>query len=137
MQSLLERLIAEERRLGNGPGPDHRAAFRICEKLRLPLIAFAGIAGYRSLLARALTLARVEAPLLAGIEIKPDGSFQFSTDLEARLATAEADRAGAMLAGQLLELLAVFIGEALTFRLVHDVWPRAATTDSKSTGKRP
>ena len=40
-----------------------------------------------------------------------------------------------LLIEQLLGLLVVFIGEALTLRLVHEVWPRAASQDPKSGAK--
>ncbi len=131
MQNLVQRLIAEERRAGKGAADESRAALRICEKLRHPLSSFAGTAGYRSLLARAVTLAKVEAPLLAGAQVKPDGTFDLSAELEAQLATREAARAGAVLVGQLLDLLITFIGPALTLRFVHDVWPAVETTTVK------
>lgn len=137
MQHLVQRLIAEEGRVGNGSAQGGRAAFRICEKLRPPLAAFAGVAGYRSLLSRALVLARAEAPLLAGVQIKQDGSFHFSPELEAQLTSEEAARAGAVLARQLLELLSVFIGEVLTLRLVRDVWPKTIDEDQKAKRNKP
>ncbi|MDB6169520.1 MAG: hypothetical protein JWM88_2384 [Verrucomicrobia bacterium] len=135
MRSLAQRLIAEERRNGNDSDEGSRAAFRVCEKLRRPLSTFAGAAGFRSLFSRALVLAKVESPLLEGVQIQPDGSFGYAAELEAQLATEDAARAGAALADQLLGLLVTFIGEALTLRLVHDVWPKAALKDSKPGGK--
>ena len=135
MQYLVQRLIAEERRTGNDPDSGSRAAFRVCEKLRRPLCTFAGAAGFRSLLSRALVLARADVPLLAGVTIKPDGTIAFSPELEAKLATDEAARAGAQLADRLIGLLVTFIGEALTLRLVQDVWPKTALKDLKSGGK--
>jgi hypothetical protein len=135
MRSLVQRLIAEERRVSNDSDSGSRAAFRVCEKLRQPLCTFAGIAGFRSLLSRALVLAKVEAPLLGGVVIKADGTLHYSAGMEAQLATDEAAEAGAALASQLLGLLNTFIGEALTLRLVHDVWPKMAFKDSKPPGK--
>lgn len=135
MRNLAHRLIAEERRCGSPTEAASRAAFLVCEKLRGPLSTFAGLAGFRSLLSRALVLARVEAPLLSGVQVRPDGSFQYSPEMEAQLDTDEAAQAGAALASQLLGLLVTFIGEALTLRLVHDVWPNAAIKDSKPEGK--
>jgi hypothetical protein len=43
---------------------------------------------------------------------------------------------GVALVGQVLELLATFIGEALTQRLVQQMWPRAALGESQSGGKK-
>jgi hypothetical protein len=64
--------------------------------------------------------------------LKPDGSFNFTAEREARLHTTEAVSGGAELVTQLLELLATFIGEALTLRLVQNVWPNAADQNLKS-----
>lgn len=135
MRSLVQRLIAEERNGTNTSDSESRAGFRVCEKLRRPLSVFAGVAGFRSLLSRALVLAKADAPLLGGVAIKADGMLQFSPELEAQLASDEAARAAAALADRLIGLLVIFIGEALTLRLVHDVWPNAAGKDQKSGGK--
>jgi hypothetical protein len=136
MNNLARRLIAEERRVAGTAGRPFPAGFQVCEKLRAPLCTFAGVAGYRALISRAVVLARANAPLLEGMQIKPDGSFIFSAELEARLATDEAAQAGSVLANQLLELLITFIGEALTLRLTQDIWPKAATPDPKSKEKQ-
>lgn len=135
MRSFVQRLIAEERRSAGPSASASRAAFRACDKLRQPLSTFAGAAGFRSLLARALVLAKTKTPLLAGVELKSDGTFEFSPEMEAQLATEEAVKAAAILVEELLGLLFIFIGEALTLRLVHDVWPEAALKNSKVEGK--
>ncbi len=132
-----ERVIAEELRLGENAGAKARAAFRVCEKLRRPLTTYAGAAGFRSLLSRALGLARVEQPWLGGVQITTDGSIEYLAEAEAQMATEQAAEGGTVLVTQLLVLLITFIGEALTFRLVHEVWPRAALKESKSGGKQP
>jgi hypothetical protein len=135
MRTLAQSLIAEERRADRHSAIASRAAFRVGEKLRAPLCTFAGAAGFRSLLSRALVLARADAPLLAGVQIAADGTFLYSPEMEAQAGSAEAVQAGAALVDQLLALLTTFIGEALTLRLVHDVWPQTALKDHKSTGK--
>jgi len=135
MQDIVKRLIAEERRVTHDSDHGSRAGFRVCEKLRPPLCAVAGVSGFRSLLSRARVLAQGEAPLLEGMLINPDGSFEFSPAMEERLATKEVANAGAALAGRLLGLLVTFIGEGLTLRLVHDIWPMASVEDSKIEAK--
>lgn len=137
MTTLLQHLIAAEQRAESDPKKRHLVAFQICEKLRQPLCAFTGVAGFRALFSRALTLAKAQAPLLVGIQIKPDGSLLFPAELEAQLHTEEAAEAGAALADHLLGLLITFIGEPLTLRLVHDVWPTVPTQVSKFKGKHP
>jgi hypothetical protein len=107
-QRLLDYETAE-------PGTaDTHAVWRVCDKLRRPLTALAGAAGFRLLLARALTLAKKESPLLDAWKIKSDGSLEGLN--------GEAAQAGAELVAQLLGLMTTFIGEALTLRLLHDVW---------------
>lgn len=135
MPTLAQRLIAEEIRLGPSPDAKSHAAFQVCEKLRGPLSTFAGVAGFRSLLLRALVLARAHSPVLSGVQIAPDGTFLLSPEFQARIDTPAAAHAAELLVDQLLGLLEIFIGEALTLRLVHEVWPRAASQDPKSGGK--
>lgn len=137
MKKLVMRLIAEERGVENDPGRQNLAAFRVCEKLRGPLGTFAGAGGIRALMTRALVLARAKAPLLQAVEIEPDGALQFSTEMETPPVSGEVARAGAILAVELVELLAVFIGEALTLRLVQEVWPKAANNDQEFNRKDP
>jgi hypothetical protein len=136
MRPLGQRLIDEERRVGGeDSGAESRAALRVCEKLRHPLSTYAGVAGFRSLLKRAHGLASSEVRWLEAIEIQADGSFRYSAETEAQLASEDAGRATGALVSQLIGLLDTFIGEALTLRLVHEVWPNVALKESKSAGK--
>jgi hypothetical protein len=132
MHSLAQRLIAEERRADASPPKLGHAAFRVCEKLRAPLCTCAGVVGFRSLLRRALSLAKEDVPRLENVQVNDDGGFEFSAELPPETAI----EGGATIVEQLLTLLVTFIGEALTLRLVYDVWPKAAIRDSKPTGKK-
>lgn len=137
MRPIAQRLIIEEWRPDNPSDSAGRAAFRVCEKLRRPLSTLAGVAGFRSLLSRALTLAKADAPWLAGLQIDAEGTLTFSAELEAQLDGSEAASAGKALIARLLGLLGIFIGEALTLRLLHDVWPKSALENSESGGNQP
>jgi len=117
-RDLAERLIAYESAAGKTSEPSKLAAFRVCETLRQPLCALAGVAGFRSLLSRALTLARAEAPSLSAVQIAPDGSLQGLDDLRPEIDTDQAREAGVILLAQLIGLLLFFMGEGLTLRLV-------------------
>lgn len=134
MKNLVRRLIAEERRIEIDSGKQYPPGFRICEKLRQPLGTLTGLAGFRALLSRALVLAKTEAALLEGVQIKLDGTFQFSPGFKAQSGTEQAAKAGEVLASQLLGLLVTFVGESLTHRLVQDVWPEASTSEAKNEG---
>jgi len=90
------------------------------------LITLAGVAGFRSLLSRALTLARAEAPSLNAVQVAADGSLKGLEGLASQTDKEQARDGGAILIAQLIGLLLTFIGEGLTLRLVQDVWPEAA-----------
>ena len=128
-------LIAEESRAKVSSDSEALAALRVCEKLRGPLATLAGTAGFRSLLHRAVTLAKPKAPWLDELKLNDDGSFNHTAEMEARLATVDAARGAAEVVAQLLGLLITFIGEALTLRLIQDVWPKAALKNLKTGGK--
>jgi len=130
---LAQRLLAYEAVAGKNSEPAESAAFRVCERLRRPIITLAGVAGFRSLLSRALTLARAEAPSLNTVQVAADGSLKGLDELEPH--KEEAGDGGAILIAQLIGLLLTFIGEGLTLRLVQDVWPEAAF-DGRVSEKR-
>ena len=93
------------------------AVLCVSEKLRRPLSTLAGSSGFRSLLARALTLAKAQDPRLSAVQVKPDGSLE-------GLGSGDQDaESGVILIAQLLELLVTFIGEGLVMNLVLDSWP--------------
>jgi hypothetical protein len=113
-RELAQRLLAFEEIEASPDMADMHAVCRVCDKLRRPLTTLAGAAGFRSLLARALTLAKQESPVLGAWEVKPDGSLQGLN--------GEAAQSGAVLIAHLIGLMITFIGESLTLRLLHDVW---------------
>ena len=123
---LAQRLLDYEAVAGKNSEPTESAVFRVCAKLRRPLITLAGVAGFRSLLSRALTLARAEAPSLSVVQVAADGSLKGLDELEPQIGKEQARDEGAILIAQLLGLLLTFVGEGLTLRMVQDVWPEAA-----------
>ncbi len=99
---------------------------RVCEKLRLPLSKLAGVAGFRSLLSRALALAKAEVPSLVAVHVGADGSLAGLDGPGHDQDAGAGGRAGVVVVAQLLGLLVTFIGEPLTLRLVRDAWPNAS-----------
>ncbi len=103
------------------------AAERTCQKLCTRLARLVTTAGCQLLLARAIHLAEAEAPFLQGVRAGtvPGPCLEGVQDSTAG-ATGEQARSGlvAMIA-HLIGLLGLFIGDHLTRRLVHDVWPDA------------
>ena len=135
-RDLAQRLLAYEAVEGESSEPTEPAFFRVYEKLRRHLCALAGIAGFHSLASRALTLARSEAPGLRAVQITADGYLQGIGELDAQLDGHEAGEGEVILIAQLLGLLLIFIGKALTLQLVLDVWPEAALDDGDSGIRR-
>jgi hypothetical protein len=117
-RDLAQRLIAYESAAGKTSEPTKLAPFRVCETLRQPLCTLAGVAGFRSLLSRALTLAKAEAPSLSVVQVAADGSLQGLDELEPQIDKDPARDAGVILVAHLIGLLLFFMGEGLTLRLV-------------------
>jgi hypothetical protein len=117
-RDLAQRLLAYQNAAVKTSEPTEFAAFRVCETLRQPLCALAGIAGFRSLLSRALTLARAEAPSLNAVQVAADGSLRGLEDLRPQVDGDQAREAGIILITQLLGLLVRVVGEAMTLQLV-------------------
>ena len=133
MREIAERLFADEAAAATPSEASVPVAFRVSEKLRRPLTTLAGAAGFHSLLVRALTLAKREAPSLGVLRVNAAGLLE---NIEPNLNRHDAE-GGALLVAHLIELLFSFIGEPLTLRLMHDVWPHASfnTFTAEGTGK--
>jgi hypothetical protein len=135
-RDLAQRLLAYQDAAGKTSEPTEFAAFGVCERLRQPLIILTGVTGFRSLLSRALTLARAEAPSLSAVQVAADGSVKGLDELASQAGKEQARDGGAILLAQLIGLLLTFIGEGLTLRLVQDVWPEAAFNGRVSEKER-
>jgi hypothetical protein len=138
MRDFAQRLVAREA-MGKKPFERNGRAFgRVIEKVRGPLAALTGVAGFRSLLSRALALANAEVRWLRAVHVKADGALECPPEI-ARLDKEEMANGEVALVAQLLGLLVTFIGEALTARLLEDVWPGVPINDfdfgRKSPGK--
>ena len=88
-----------------------------------------GQAGFRALLSRSLALANAKVPCLRAVHVNSDGSLAGLDELEAQLDPDKFREGRVVLLAQLLGLMVAFIGESLTMRLVHDVWPRLSAND--------
>src|SRR5664279_6245831 len=117
-RDLAQRLLAYQNAAGKTSEPTEFAAFGVCERLRQPLCVLAGVAGFRSLLSRALTLARAEAPGLSAVKVAADGSLQGLDELRPQVAADQNREAGIILITQLLGLLVRVVGEATTLQMV-------------------
>ena len=123
-RALAGRLIALGAECAGASGKGECVTARVVDKLRVRLARLAGVAGYKSLLSRALALARAELPSLNKVQVRPDGTLE-SFDPGRR---TDDVAAGAVLIAHLLGLLVTFIGEPLTLGFVRDAWPDADIT---------
>lgn len=136
-REFAQRLLACEATSDTPAGTKALVVFRVCEKLRQPLSTLAGVEGYRSLLARALALAKAEVPSLAAVQVNADGSLAQWDSVEPHQHLNHSGKCAEVLLAQLLGLLITFIGQPLTLRLVQDIWPQARFGDNPSdTGKK-
>lgn len=130
MRGLAQRLLAHEAAILNCPEHAGPVVIRVTEKLRAALTRLAGAIGFRTLLTRALSLAKMRSAHTPGInvfQVTSDGSLQ---GFDVPLNEGDAADIGLLLIAQLLELLVVFIGEHLVLRLLSDVWPGLSLADA-------
>lgn len=120
MREIAEDLIAQEISQ-KSPEP---AALLVCERLRPALATLMGTVGFGALLARALSLATTESPGLRALHVDADGALQGWTERKARPVTDKSLDGDITLVAHLLGLLATFIGEDLTLRLLQELWPK-------------
>lgn len=129
IQKLAQHLLVLERMRVVASDANINLAVRVIEQFRVCLIKLVGVYGFRSLLSRAVNLAKRESPALAGVRIGENGALEGV----AEMGRSEEDEL--VLVAQLLELLTTFIGESLTLQLVRDAWPVAASPDATEEAK--
>ena len=122
MKELAQRLIAFEEGSDPDSNPGTNATIRVIGKLRLILIRFSGSDSYAALMRRAIALARIEDPALEGHTLSKDGSLPAFEGLSSTSSLT--------LTAHLLDLMIMFIGQALTLTLLSDVWPIDELKDS-------
>jgi hypothetical protein len=124
LHHFARRLIKLEANRKNTPKTRVFTAFSVTERMRPMLSMLIGNAGFRTLLARAHTLATTETPWLRVVQVNADGSLQGWEELRAQFGADEFLRGQVGLVAQLLGLLVAFIGEHLTVRLIGEIWPK-------------
>jgi len=122
---LAEQLLRFESVPGKRAAGNGTAVARACGKLGAVLGPLVGALGFRTLLDRALTLAKAEVPGMSAVQVGADGVLVGLGELEAQSGNGKIAKGEVILVAHLLGLLIVFLGEALTLGLVQDVWPKA------------
>jgi hypothetical protein len=132
-KDLARSLLAYEAVADGTSVPNEPIAVRVCEKLHRPLCALAGVASYRSLLARALTLAQAEAPSLRALQITENGNLRTNGELPSQSDHYRASEGDLVLTAQFLGLFLCLLGTAVTLQLVRDVFPNLTVTTESGT----
>jgi hypothetical protein len=132
-KELARSLLAYEAVAGQASELTEPTAVRVCDKLRGPLCAIAGVEAYRSLLTRALTLARTEAPSLDALQVTADGYLRGLRELALQSDNDHASEGAVLLTAQLLGLFFSLLGAAVTIQLVQDVFPNLMVTTESGT----
>jgi hypothetical protein len=104
------------------PGDGCDAIIQVCEKLRTNLNAILGVVGFRTLLHRALVLTVAENKALENASVHHDGSLRGFEEFAACSTQKQIYTAGEALIGRLLFLVEILIGQALTRKLLEDIW---------------
>ena len=146
MRDVAHRLLTYEAGAGKTSEPMESHAQRVYKKLRQSLVEFLGVVGFQSLESRALKLARPEAirdgaaqiaseESLLGLEQglgESRGEIGTQIDMDKDLA----GELGILLIANLLELLLMFLGEALTLSLLRNGWPGEIFDDGNAVNGR-
>ena len=137
-QRVFRRMLAREAGTGANAPAIAAAARRLCERFAEQLTPLIGAAGVAAICARSLHLAQRNVPGLAPVRASAQGDAPFALlqrSLEQQEPAAAIEAAVALLA-TIGELLASFIGEGLTTRLLREAWPddfAGDTTEETST----
>ncbi|MGH7966136.1 MAG: hypothetical protein ACRERD_30670 [Candidatus Binatia bacterium] len=129
LRRLAQRLLALEAAADTTADAHAPPVFRVCETLRRSLSRLVGVAGFRSLLSRALAAVSDEVRWLKAVHITADGSLEGLGEVEGQLSQAEMTQGELLLIAQLIGLLVTFIGETLTMHLVQEAWPELPSGD--------
>ena len=132
--NVIARSLLAYEAAGSNSEPAQSLAVRVCEKLRAPLCALAGVAWYRSLIGRALTLARLQTTCLGDLQIAEDGSLQSFGKSSLQSDRHYASEADVLLTSHSIGLILSLLGTAVTLQLVEGVFPNLTiTTESGAT----
>ena len=124
-QRVFRRMLAREAGTGANAPAIAAAARRLCERFAEQLTPLIGDAGVAAICARSLHLTQRNVPGLAPVRAsaREDAPFALlQLSLEQQQTAAATETAVAVLATA-SELLASFIGEGLTTRLLREAWP--------------
>lgn len=122
---MVRRLMAEEIRARKSSPSKESGAFRLTDMLRPSLVRFTGMAGFRTLLARALAMTAQRIRWMKAVHVSVEGDLNGVDEARVGVPPVEVTEGEVELITQLIGLLVTFIGEELTGHLLHEVWSKA------------
>jgi hypothetical protein len=127
---LARRLIGHETDGSSDPAAFTAAADTVCRAMGDYLKDLVGPRGVVALMARALSLAKREHPLLASVTLGTGPSTRFSGLAEALASVSAEDAAAASssILAHLLGLLILLLGNELGLQPVRKLWPQVASS---------
>ncbi len=125
VEGLAARIVADEAKRIAPSAHDVDLILQVCDKMHPSIARLAGSISYRALLSRALALAKPKAQTLGALRFESDGRLVFDPeDPAAEFLNPDTVRTDAVvLVTAFVNLLMVLIGEALTLRIIRQVWP--------------
>lgn len=129
LDDLARAAIARESETNATAARAVESAFR---KLHDAMASLVGAAGYAALLRRAIHLTRRQHAWLAELGIASPFALVQLDEQAAIVGGPRVLEGGAALLSSLLHLLCTFIGEPLTLRQVHQVWPDISSSGGAS-----
>ena len=118
MHELARRLTA----IQVASGSDRQQTALVDANLQSSLTQHFGADGYAALLQRALALASVEIPALQASQVNPQSRLEVTSNLLSYAGIAR-EQAAIAVTAQMLGLLATFVGDSLTRKLVSEACP--------------
>jgi hypothetical protein len=130
MRELARQVMAQLPRAGLPAADESTATFHAIVRLRPHLAVLMGNGGTRTLLLRALALAGAETPWLRAVRVDASASLEGLEKPQAELAPQDFLEGKVVLLAQVFSLMATFIGQAMTLRLVQESWPEVPVLGS-------
>jgi hypothetical protein len=130
MRDCAQQLLAYEAAVPAASSHGLPLLARTLDSLQRPFVVMAGLNSWSMILARALSLAKQQAPQLSGVSVSSEGGlegYQHRRD--------EDGATGVILISQMLDLLSAFIGEGATLSILARVWPGVTISDTESSGE--
>ncbi|MBC8104386.1 MAG: hypothetical protein H7Z41_17560 [Cytophagales bacterium] len=145
LPGLVREMLACEGAEAQDPRSMMMAAERVFEKLRAYLSQRVGRDGFRTILVRALNLAKSRFPYLGAVRVEADGTLEGLSEAGLgdrqepgnETGPEEAAEGAIDLISHFVGLLVAFIGGDLTLRILRTIWSTLPSNDEAGNASHP